>query len=226
MKEKIKDFLIGITEDGKSWLWIFLIAVIPTLLLYRILFLGELIRASDIISQYYWVAIDYGRTWFPTPWSDLWGAHVNFGTDGTVGYAVYLLPYRLLTYMIFPLPVNIAWEIVTHLIFAGIGTFLYCRTIGLSKFPSFLAALFFILSSEIITLINAGHVGKINTIAWTPWVFLALEKGLQEKRPFYFLLTGGALAVQFLEMHWQIAFYTCLAVGLYFIFRVASIYLQ
>lgn len=223
MKGKIDEFLEG---KGRVWIWILLITAIPILLLYRTLFLGELIRASDIASQFYWGVIDYGKSWIPTPWSDIWVPNVNFGTDGSVGYATHLLPWRLIVYMILPLPVSIGWEIVTHLILAGIGTFLYCRTIGLSKFPSFLAALFFILSSEIITLINAGHIGKINTIAWTPWIFLALEKGLQEKRVFYFLLAGGALAFQFLEMHWQIAFYTCLAVGFYFIFRVANIYLQ
>lgn len=226
MKGKLGEFLNKVTTGDKNWFWMLLIAVIPILLLYRILFLGELIRASDITSQYYWGIINYGKSWFPTPWSDSWASHVNFGTDGTVGYATYLLPYRLLTYIIFPLPVNIGWEIVIHLIFAGVGTFLYCRVIGLSRFSSFLAAIFFILSSEVITLINAGHVGKINTIAWTPWVFLALEKGIEERKPFYFLLTGGALAFQFLENHWQIAFYTCLAVGFYFIFRVINICFQ
>ncbi len=215
---------ISVLIEEKSWPWILLIAVIPVVLLYRILFLGELIRASDITSQYYWGVLDYGKSWIPTPLSELWIPYVNFGTDGSVGYATYLLPWRLLTYMIFPLPVSIAWEIVTHLIFAGIGTFLYCRIIGLNRFSAFLSALFFILSSQLITLINAGHVGKINTIAWTPWIFLALEKGLREKRAFHFLLAGGALAFQFLEMHWQVSFYTCLAVGFYFIFRVTGIY--
>lgn len=226
MKDKLSEFLKKGATGDKNWFWMLLIAVIPILLLYRILFLGELIRASDIMSQYYWGVMDYGKSWIPTPFSALWFPNENFGHDGTVGYATSLLPYRLLIYMLFPLPVNIAWEIVIHLIFAGIGTFLYCRVIGLNRSSSFFAAIFFILSSEIITLINAGHVGKINTIAWTPWVFLALEKGLQERRPFYFLLTGGALAFQFLEMHWQIAFYTCLAVGFYFIFRVINICFQ
>lgn len=223
---KITDFFRGSIEEKRNSFWIFLIVVIPIILLYRILFLGELIRASDIASQFYWGVIDYGRAWIPTPFSEIWAPHVNFGTDGSVGYATHLLPWRLIVYMIFPLPASISWEIVTHLIFAGIGSFLYCRAIGLNRPSSFLASLFFILSSELITLINAGHVGKINTISWTPWIFLTLEKALQEKRPFYFLLTGGALAFQFLEMHWQIAFYTCLAVAFYFIFRVINIYLQ
>lgn len=227
MIKRIKKFLEdAIDGNGKSWLWILLITVIPVALLYRTLFLGELIRASDITSQYYWEVINYGRSWITPFTNPKWGPEVNFGMDGTGGLAKTSLPWRQLIYMIFPLPVSIAWEIVMHLIFAGIGTFLYCRVIGLNRFSSFLASLFFILPSEIITLINAGHVGKINTIAWTPWVFFALEKGLQERKPLYFLLTGGALALQFFEMHWQIAFYTCLAVGFYFIFRVASIYIK
>lgn len=226
MKNRLKALFNFDLESKESWFWIFLITTIPILLLYRTLFHGEMIRASDITSQFYWGVLEYGKTWIPSPFSEIWNPYANFGTDGSVGYATHLLPWRLLVYMIFPLPISIGWEIVTHLIFAGIGTFLYCRIIGLNRFSSFLAAIFFILSSEVITLINAGHVGKINTIAWTPWVFLALEKALIEKRPFYFILTGGALALQFLEMHWQIAFYTCLAVGFYFIFRIISIYLQ
>lgn len=223
---KIADILRNTIERRGTWFWMLLIAVIPVLLLYRILFLGELIRASDITSQYYWDVVNYGKHWFTPFNTQKWGPEVNFGMDGTGGIARVSLPWRLLTYMILPLPVSIGWEIVTHIIFAGIGTFIYSRAIGLNRFSSFLAAIFFTLSSEIITLINAGHVGKINTIAWTPWVFWALEKGLQEKRPFFFLATGSFLAVQFFELHWQIAFYTCLAVGLYFIFRIMADYFK
>lgn len=223
MKDKAKNFLDGVLENRGSWFWMLLIGMIPILLLYRILFLGELIRASDITSQYMWGLQDY--KWKFAPLSDLWGPYTNFGMDLTIG-TYGSLPWHVLTYLIFPFPVSIAWEIVIHIIFAGIGTFIYSRIIGLNRFSSFLAAIFFILSSEIMTLINAGHVGKINTIAWAPWVFLALEKGLRDRRAFYFLLTGGLLAIQFFEMHWQISFYTCLAVGLYFISRLISIYFE
>lgn len=224
MISKIHNFLKSAIEENRNWFWILLITAIPLLLLYRILFLGELIRASDITSQYYWAVQDYGKPPLPTPFSNHWNPNDNFGSDATVGGPLSYAPWRLPIYMFIPLPVNIAWEIVTHIIFGGIGAFLFCRVIGLNRFSSFLAAIFFILSSETITLINAGHIGKINTISWTPWVFLALEKGLQDKKPLYFLLTGGALALQFFEMHWQIAFYTCLAVGFYFISRLLSIY--
>lgn len=220
----IHNFLKSAIDENRNWFWILLITAIPLFLLYRILFLGELIRASDITSQYYWAVQDYGKPPLPTPFSNHWNPNDNFGSDTTVGGPLSYAPWRLPIYMFIPLPVNIAWEIVTHIIFAGIGAFLFCRVIGLNRYSSFLAAIFFILSSEIITLINAGHVGKINTISWTPWVFLALEKGLQDKKPLYFLLTGGALALQFFEMHWQIAFYTCLAVGFYFMSRLLSIY--
>lgn len=206
--------------------WILLIAVIPVLLLCNILFTDEVIRASDIVTQYYWGVVDYPTSRFPWPFLHPWQADLNFGTDGTNGSVIHYLPWRILNYLIFPIPASIAWEMALHLIFAGIGTFLYCRVIGLNRYSSFLAAIFFILSSELITLINAGHVGKIATITWIPWVFLALEKGFQERRPFYFLLAGGALALQFFQMHWQISFYSCLAAGLYSIFKIVNIYLR
>lgn len=225
MKDKVKGFFNNIENKG-TYFWILLIAVIPVLLLYRILFTDELINASDIVTQYYWSVVDYPTSRFPWPFLHPWQADLNFGTDGYIGSVIHYLPWRLLNYFIFPMPASIAWEMAIHLIFAGIGTFLYCRVIGLNRYSAFLAGIFFILSSEIITLINAGHVGKIATITWIPWIFLTLEKGFQERRPFYFLLTGGVLALQFFQMHWQISFYSCLAVGLYTMFKIVKIYLK
>lgn len=207
-------------------MWVLLMAIIPVALLYRILFTGDIIRASDVVTQYFWSVLDYSITTLPPPLSGKWDPYSNFGVDTTIGGPLHILPWRFLVYIIFPLPASIAWEAVSRLIFAGIGTFIYCRVIGLERFPSFLAGLFFILSSEMVTLINAGHIGKMGTISWLPWVLIVLEKGLLQRSLFYFLLTGGALALQFFEMHWQISFYTCLAVGFYFIFRVGATFIK
>ncbi|MDH3972698.1 MAG: YfhO family protein [Deltaproteobacteria bacterium] len=218
----IKDLL----DTGRSRFWILLITLIPIFLLYKILFLGEIIYAPDVLTQYYWEVIDYGKTHFPNPFGDKWRPLINFGQGGLPVPAKAYFPWRLFTYMIFSLPTSIAWETVTHIIFAGMGTFFYCRLIKLNRASSFLAAIFFILSSPVISLINAGHIGKINTIAWAPWVFLALEKGFQDRKLFYFLITGAVLAVQFFEMHWQISFYTCIAVAFYFIARLTNLHLE
>ncbi len=216
---------MSLKEKGSRF-YILLMSLLTVLLLHRILFTDQILNATDVTTQYIWEVyylpkISYVE-WFNLKWIGLG----NFGDEITKNLARNLLPYRYIIFSIFPAYLGIAWEAALHIIFAGIGTFFYCRILGLHRFSSFIAAISFIFSSEIITLINAGHIGKISTITWAPLIFFFLEKGFQEKRPFYFLLTGGALAIQFFEMHWQISFYTCLAVGFYFIFRVINIFLE
>lgn len=213
-------------REKESLFYLSLLSLLTILLLRKVLFTNQILNATDVVTQYFWEVLHLEKMsyweWFSFKWQGL----ANFGDDTTRILARSLLPYRYLTYWLFPAYLGISWEAALHIIFAGIGTFLYCRILGLQRFSSFLAAISFIFSAEIITLINAGHIGKINTISWTPLVLFFLEKGLQEKRPLYFLLTGGALAVQFFEMHWQISFYTCLAVGFYFIFRIIGKYVE
>lgn len=213
-------------KEQERCLYPLLISVLTIFLLRKILFTDQIINATDVGTQYFWEVYHLPKLSYIDWFHFTWGGLGNFGDDITKNLARNLLPYRYLIYKILPSHLGIAWETAFHIIFAGIGTFLYCRVLGLHRFSSFFAAISFIFSAEMISLINAGHIGKIGTITWAPLIFFFLEKGLQEKRPFYFLLTGGALAMQFFEMHWQISFYTCLAVGFYFIFRTIGIYLQ
>jgi len=111
---------------------------------------------------------------------------------------------------------------VLHLFLGGVGTFLYCRLIGCSRTASLLGGMLFALCTENVSLINAGHVMKIATIAHAPFVFYFLEKGFRRNRWFPYLCAGLVLAFQFFNTHWQIAFYTCLAVGVYVIIRLLS----
>ena len=54
---------------------------------------------------------------------------------------------------------------------------------------------------------------------------MLLEKALRSGRLFHYALTALMLAVQFFHMHWQISFYTCLAVGSYWSFYVGGRFL-
>jgi hypothetical protein len=64
---------------------------------------------------------------------------------------------------------------------------------------------------------------KIATISYAPWAFYFLERGFQSRRLIFFLTTAIVLAFQFFNTHWQIAFYTCLSVGAYGLFRFFGI---
>ncbi|MCP6658021.1 hypothetical protein NL521_29230, partial [Klebsiella pneumoniae] len=60
-------------------------------------------------------------------------------------------------------------------------------------------------------------------ISFAPWAFYFLERGYQSRRTIFFLASAVVLAIQFFNMHWQIAFYTCLAIGAYGLCRTAGI---
>jgi hypothetical protein len=156
-----------------------------------------------------------------------WNPYVNSGltTEGGDVGAQFLF-FNRLVFWLFPAPASVAWYIVFHLFAGAAGTYCYFRLIGTSRIAAFLGGLIFAVAPENASLINAGHVMKIATISLAPWAFYCFEKGFQSRRLIWFLTTGVVLAYQFFHTHWQIAYYTCLGVGVYGVMRSLGIVLR
>lgn len=186
----------------------------------KILFTGQIVRAPDIINEFYWGVLRYQDM----PLTDLfrlglkatWNQYINSGftVEGGTASQSFLFLQRLVFWVI-PAPASVAWYMVLHLFVGGAGMYCLCRLIGTSRYAALLAGAVFAFAPEIASLINAGHVMKIATISMAPWAFCALEKGFRERRLIWFLATGLVLAFQFFHTHWQIAYYTCLCIGAY-----------
>lgn len=208
----------------------FLVAMMVVFLLFfsKILFTDQIIRAPDIINEFYW-GVDYLHKGsfidlFRINMSATWNNLINSGlTDEGGNVSGQFLLYRSLILFLFPAPSCVGWFIVIQLFWGAVGVYCYCRLIGVSSFASFLGGLIFALAPENASLINAGHVMKIATISFAPWAFYFIEKGFLTRRAFFFVAAGFVLAVQFFNTHWQIAYYTCLAVGLYGVIRSLGI---
>ena len=216
------------TERKKDILFAALLLAVLILLFSKILFTGKIIRAPDITNEYYWYVLDLAKMRF---WDffkiDLssagWDVITNSGTSvGGGTSSLQFLGLRHLIYYLINPPTSVAWFIILHFWFGAFGTYLYCRLIGASRFASLLGGLIFVIAPENASLINAGHVMKIATISFAPWAFYCFEKGFQTKRVIFFLSTGFVLAFQFFNIHWQIAFYTCLALGAYGLMRTVG----
>jgi hypothetical protein len=215
-------------------LWIALLGCLIVALFHRILFTDQIIRASDILTQMFWsVKGMKGGSFLGYLWSLPDNFHANwepFDNGGRAGEgggnALSLLFYRTFVYQYFPFPSSIAWLAVLSLIWGGIGTYYYCRSIGLSRFSSFAAGFLFAYCAENVTLINAGHMQKIETISWFPWAILYLEKALQSRRFYHYALCALFLAIQFFSMHWQISFYSCLGVAIYWLFMTGATFMK
>lgn len=212
----------------RDWVWASALLCVVVLFCSRVLFTDQIVRASDVITQFFWAAkqikqqtpIDYLAS-LAAAFHASWEPFSDGGRSLEGGWnAITLLFHRYLIQRLLPFPASIAWLAVLALAWGGIGAFYYCRRIGIGKLGAFLAGLMFALCSENLTLINAGHIQKIEAIAWLPWILLAFESAVSGGRLFHYALTGLLLAVQFFHMHWQISFYTCLAVALYWLFWV------
>jgi len=194
----------------------------------KILFTGQIVRAPDILNEYFWTVKDIPGV----PLLDLlkidlsnagWNMLVNSGytTEGG-GASQQFLKYHSLIYWLIPTPTNVAWFMVLHLVFGACGSYLYCRAVGCSRVASFMGGIVFGYCATNATLINAGHVLKIATISYAPLAFYLIERGFQSRRLIWFLATAFTLAFQFFNYHWQIAFYTCLCMGCYGLLRLAA----
>ncbi|HEX5772989.1 MAG TPA: hypothetical protein VFY07_01615, partial [Geomobilimonas sp.] len=208
------------TERKKNLLA--LAGLLAVLLVYfaKILFTHQIIRAPDITNEFYWTIRHFKDMGFfelfRTHLQAGWDMYANSGgTEGGGTVSMQFLYYRNLLFWLIPAPANVAWFIVFHLFLGGAGTYCYCRVIGCSRMAAFLGGLLFAVVPENASLINAGHAQKIATISFAPWAFYFLEKGFICRRVIWFLAAGFVLAFQFFNMHWQIAFYTCLGIGVY-----------
>lgn len=219
------------TERKKNLLALAVLLGILIIFFAKILFTDKIIRAPDIINEYYWSVLklskqsflDFFRFRFAASW-DIYGNSGFTLEGGEVGSQIMFLPN--LIYYFLPAPASVAWFTVLHLLLGACGVFCYCRVIGASPIAAFLGALIFAVAPENASLINAGHVLKIATISVAPWAFYFFEKGLQSRRLLFFLTTGVVLAIQFFYTHWQIAYYTCLGIGVYGVMRTVGIILR
>lgn len=217
------------SDRRKTLLTLLLLFVVMLLFFSKVLFTDKIIRAPDIINEFYWWVMDLKNASFPELLQKFrlsagWDIYTNGGTTDEGGNAAANFHfYRQLLFHFLPAPASVAWFIVLHLFLGAAGTYSCCRLLGLSRPASFLGGLIFALAPETASLINAGHVIKIATICIAPWAFWALETALQRKRLIWFMTTGVILAFQFFGGHWQIAFYTCLAIGCYGVGRVLFI---
>lgn len=200
-------------------------AIVPAYF-YQYLDPGAIANATDIqTQQLFWEQFSYEKL-HTSPSFATWLPYINGGIPFGGGLEKIFRPLSFAFFYFSPPNLAMHLDVILHYWLMAFGTYLYGRLIGLSSPAAFLIGLIFSLCTEQVTLMNAGHFGKLNTIAWTPLVFWGVERGLQKKRWLDFLIAGTLLSAQLFEGHIQISFYTCIAVGVYFIGRTLSQFLN
>lgn len=219
------------SERKKEFLFLAVLLIVVLISFNKILFTDRIVRAPDIINEFYWGVLRYRDMafWdiFRVNLTATWNQFINSGltVEGGTASLSFLFFQRLLFWLI-PAPVSVAWYMILHLFIGGAGMYCLCRLIGTGRYAALLAGAIFALAPENASLINAGHVMKIATISFAPWAFYFLEKAFRTRKVIFFLTTGLVLAFQFFHTHWQIAYYTCLCIGAYATIRSVGILLS
>lgn len=94
----------------------------------------------------------------------------------------------------------------------ALGMFLLIKFLGLSAAAGMLAALAFIFMPHFQALIIVGHFSKFRALMWMPYVLLTALLLIRRRDILSALLFALALALQFRTQHYQIMFYTLVAI--------------
>lgn len=146
-------------------------------------------------------------------WTNLLANGYPFLAEGQSGF---FYPPNLL-FSFFPSHLSLIYSLLITFILAGSFTYLYCRSLGQTKFSALSAAVIFMFSAFFVTRIK--HLNLIAVAAWTPYAFWTIRKLFQEEKFSWAILTGLGLGLQFLAGHPQMAFYSLFIILLYFAFE-------
>jgi hypothetical protein len=114
----------------------------------------------------------------------------------------------------------LGWKLVLTVFLAGLFAYLCLRVFGFNRMVSFLGALAYMFSTNLVSFVYGGHEGRMYIISILPLLFLFVEKALNTKKIIYYLGLGFSIGLLILANHPQLAYYALWALGLYFLFRL------
>ncbi|MEC8838622.1 MAG: hypothetical protein VYA09_00560, partial [Candidatus Neomarinimicrobiota bacterium] len=102
-----------------------------------------------------------------------------------------------------------------HLLFAGIGSYLLLRFIGLSCLSAFMGGSAFMITPFMITMIVFGHGSQMMTAAYIPWIMMFTMKLFRNPNLMNIGILSILMGFQLQRAHVQIAYYTWMLIGAY-----------
>ncbi len=131
-------------------------------------------------------------TWQQIPlWSDLILSGYPFAADPLSG--LWYLPGWLA--VILPEPFGFNLLIVLHILFGGIGLFLFLRSENLDELAALLGAFLFELMPKLFAHFASGHITLLFAVMWTPWLLWVEKKKAVATGTKYFFLAGIILGM-------------------------------
>jgi len=198
---------------------IIILAILPLLFLYRMVFFGEIVTTNDELERHpinewrdnYIEEYDDVPQWYPNLFSGMpsYGGYIYTNGD----------PTKLIRSSIL---FNPGLKIWFYLALSGIGMFVLLRLFHIRKTSALFGSLISALTPYVFGLINAGHLNKIFAMAYIPWVIASAIYFIDRTTLKGLLILSLATALQLWANHPQVAYYTWMVIGLYYAWILVS----
>lgn len=126
-----------------------------------------------------------------------------------------LYPIHLLLYYLAPIDVALNYDILLHLAWLGIGTYLFARGRGISVVGAVISAL--ALEAGGFGVARVTHPNVLDVAAWLPWTLLLYEKWRNAGGLRYWVLLVLVFVLQWLGGHPQFSLIISLTFAVYVI---------
>ncbi|MCX7785676.1 MAG: YfhO family protein [candidate division WOR-3 bacterium] len=113
------------------------------------------------------------------------------------------------------IPTHIFWTylFICGLIVAGLGMFLFLKSLDLSNYTALIGAIAYSFAGNLVSTTYAGHEGRLLSMAFFPLAFFLWNKALTTHKFFWFILAGVLAGFSMTHAHFQLTYY-----GLWFAF--------
>ncbi len=200
----------------KRWIPLVVICGLPLVLFWKLILGGRVLYWGTPLLQFYpWrrVAVEMARAGAVPLWNHYLGngAPLVANLQSAVFYPLNLI------YLLVPVERAMGYSVVMHVALAGLFTYLYARSIGLSRFASLVAAVSYMFSGFLIS--RLGFLSMANGAPWLPLCFFLAERLVRRRSLAGILFLGAALGLALLAGHAQLWFYGLWALGFYVLYR-------
>ena len=150
----------------------------------------------------------------------LWNAYAFSGIPllGDGQTALFYPPSWL--FFILPGAAALNYDVLLQFCTAGLGMYLFVRSLGLARLPAFIAAVAYMFGGFMTA--RVVHLSILSGAALLPWLFFCVERVLRSGTARWFAAAALAVALQAMAGHPQVPVYSALALGLYALARAVE----
>lgn len=148
----------------------------------------------------------------------LWDPYIHGGfpfVDGMHGDIFYIPSFFF--YMLFSISYAWGFVIAFHVFFTGFFMYLFLKDLNIRGMVAFLGGLLYMMAPLFISLVYAGHNGKMFVITLTPLIFFIFNRATTRGKLIYYILLSFVILLVMTTPHMQLAYFLFMMLGVYFI---------